>query len=202
MSKACGRTIGPRTRICRCDDASGRCSVSNRPDLPNASCPFTPPSTIRSTFSAILFPQHAPRPQRRSVAELAGSDSGLNSSRALLTFVCPKPSSRDKSLDGACDGWGYCRKRPHRAVLRKTRETGHVRADMFRTEPDDVEDDQRLHGRRLSAGARVDMRSTLRSSAKPSLDQLSDGEGGCRLRQKGEPGQRRSIPYHAARCRR
>jgi hypothetical protein len=104
------------------------------------------------------------------------------------------------ALDGACDGWGYCRKRPHRAMLRKTRETGCVRADMFRTEPEDVEDDQRLHGRKLSARAQVDMRPTLRSSAEPSLDQLSDGEGGCRLRQKGEPGQRRSIPYHAATC--
>jgi transposase-like protein len=31
------------------------------------------------------FPQHAPRPQRRSVPKLAGSDGGLNSSRALLT---------------------------------------------------------------------------------------------------------------------
>src|SRR5882757_9986732 len=28
-SKACGRTTGPRIRICRCDDASGRCSVLN-----------------------------------------------------------------------------------------------------------------------------------------------------------------------------
>src|ERR1700722_2232993 len=46
------------------------------------------------------FPQPAPRPQRRSVPELAGSDGGLNSSRALLTFVRPKPSSRD-STDAA-----------------------------------------------------------------------------------------------------
>ena len=38
------------------------------------------------------FPQHAPHPQRRSVAELAGGDSGLNSSRALLTLVWPTPS--------------------------------------------------------------------------------------------------------------
>ena len=55
-SKACGRTTGPRIRICRCDDASGRCSVLNRPGQRNASCPFKPPSTIRSVFNAILFP--------------------------------------------------------------------------------------------------------------------------------------------------
>ena len=30
-----------------------RCSVSNRPDQPNASCPFTPPSKTLSTSSAI-----------------------------------------------------------------------------------------------------------------------------------------------------
>ena len=37
-------------------DASARCSVSNRPDQLNASCPFTPPSKILSTSSAISHP--------------------------------------------------------------------------------------------------------------------------------------------------
>ena len=55
MSKACGRTNGPRIRICRCGDASGRCSVLNRPDQRNGSWLFTPSSRIHSTFSAILF---------------------------------------------------------------------------------------------------------------------------------------------------
>jgi hypothetical protein len=41
---------------CRRDAASRRCSASNRPDERNGSCPFTPPSTIRSTFNAIFFP--------------------------------------------------------------------------------------------------------------------------------------------------
>jgi transposase len=95
MSRACARTIGPRIRICRCDDASGRCSVLNRLDQRNGSCLFKPPSSIRLVFHAIVFAQHAPRPQRGSVADLAGDDCGLNSSRALPTFVCPKPSSRD-----------------------------------------------------------------------------------------------------------
>jgi hypothetical protein len=38
------------------------------------------------------FPHHAPRPQRRGAAELVGGNCGLNSSRALPTFVRPKPS--------------------------------------------------------------------------------------------------------------
>jgi hypothetical protein len=56
MSKACGRTTGPRIRICRCDDASGRCSVSNRPGQRSGSYPFTPSSITRLTFNAILLP--------------------------------------------------------------------------------------------------------------------------------------------------
>src|SRR5271157_4717739 len=55
-SKGCGGTIGPRIRINRLDDASGRCSVLNRPDQPNDSCLFTPPSKTRSTSSAISHP--------------------------------------------------------------------------------------------------------------------------------------------------
>src|SRR6202041_1266635 len=38
--------------ISRHDGASARCSVSNRPDPPSVSCPFTPPSTTHSTSSA------------------------------------------------------------------------------------------------------------------------------------------------------
>ena len=45
-----------RIRISQHDGASGRCSVSNRPDPPSVSCPFTPPSTTHSTSSAISPP--------------------------------------------------------------------------------------------------------------------------------------------------
>jgi DDE domain len=55
-SGAYARTIGLRIRINRLDDASGRCSVSNRPDQLNASCLFTPPSKTRSTSNAISHP--------------------------------------------------------------------------------------------------------------------------------------------------
>jgi hypothetical protein len=45
-----------RIRINRHDGASVRCSGSNRPDQPNGSCPFTPPSKTRSTSSVISHP--------------------------------------------------------------------------------------------------------------------------------------------------
>jgi hypothetical protein len=56
MTRACAQTTGPRIRISRHDGASARCSVSNRPDPPSVSCPFTPPSTTHSTSSAISPP--------------------------------------------------------------------------------------------------------------------------------------------------
>ena len=55
-SKGCGGTIGPKIRISRRDDASARCSVSNRRDQPSASCLFTPPSTTLSASTAISHP--------------------------------------------------------------------------------------------------------------------------------------------------
>src|SRR5271154_5031265 len=56
MSRDCARTTELRIRTSRHDGASARCSVSNRPDQPNASCPFTPPSKTLSTSSAISHP--------------------------------------------------------------------------------------------------------------------------------------------------
>src|SRR5512146_1709099 len=55
-TRAYARTIGLRIRTSRHDGASARCSVSNRPDQPNASCLFTPPSKTLSTSSAISHP--------------------------------------------------------------------------------------------------------------------------------------------------
>jgi transposase-like protein len=45
-----------RIRINRHGGASARCSGSNRPNQPSASCPFMPPFTTRSTSSAISHP--------------------------------------------------------------------------------------------------------------------------------------------------
>src|SRR5580704_8475686 len=56
MTRAYAQTIGLRTRTSRHDGASARCSVSNRPDQPRASCPFTPLSSTPSTSSAISHP--------------------------------------------------------------------------------------------------------------------------------------------------
>ena len=64
MSKACGRTIGPRIHICRPDDASGRCSASNRPDQRNGSCPFR--AVLHNTFNVQrhLVSRNTPRALR------------------------------------------------------------------------------------------------------------------------------------------
>ena len=67
---ACARTIGPRIRISRHDDASARCSASNRPDQPSAFCQFTPLSKTPSTSNAISRPA-ARGPPRRSVPDVA-----------------------------------------------------------------------------------------------------------------------------------
>ena len=50
------KTIGPRIPINQLDDESARCSVSKRPDQPNNSCLFTPPSKTHSTSNAISHP--------------------------------------------------------------------------------------------------------------------------------------------------
>jgi transposase-like protein len=55
-SRACARTIEPRIHINRHEGANARCSGSNRPDQPSASCLFTPLSTTPSTSSAIPHP--------------------------------------------------------------------------------------------------------------------------------------------------
>src|ERR1700733_14458998 len=56
MSRACARTIGLRIRVNGHGGASARCSVSNRRDQLNASCPLMPPSKTLSTSSAISHP--------------------------------------------------------------------------------------------------------------------------------------------------
>jgi hypothetical protein len=49
MSRACARTIGPRTPIFRFVDASGRFNVSNRPDQRNAL--FAVHAAVQNTFN-------------------------------------------------------------------------------------------------------------------------------------------------------
>jgi hypothetical protein len=65
---ACARTIGLRIRTSRRDGASARCSASNRPDQPSASCLFTPLSKTPSTSSVISPPaaRSAPSEKKRS----------------------------------------------------------------------------------------------------------------------------------------
>ena len=56
MSRVCARTTGPRIRISRSDDESGRCRASSRPDRPSDFSASTPRSTTRSTCNATSFP--------------------------------------------------------------------------------------------------------------------------------------------------
>jgi hypothetical protein len=96
-SGACARTIGPRVRMNRLDDASGKCSVSNRPDRPNDSCLFTPPSKTRSTSNAI-----SPPAARSASSETKRSGRGEPPPRPepelrLPIFTRPKFSSRDSA---------------------------------------------------------------------------------------------------------
>jgi len=53
-SRACDRTIGPRTRTRWCDDESASCSASNHRAPPSASSACMPLSTTHSTCSGIL----------------------------------------------------------------------------------------------------------------------------------------------------
>jgi hypothetical protein len=97
MSKACSRTTGPRIRICQCDDASGRCNVSNRPDRRNSSYPFTPSSTTRSTFNAILFPATRSALSEAKRFRIGGRRLRPEQEPSPTDFVRPKPSSRDST---------------------------------------------------------------------------------------------------------
>src|SRR3984957_20024892 len=97
-SGACARTIGPRIRINRLDDASGTCSVSNRPDQPNDSYLLTPPSKTRSTSNAISHPA-----ARSAFSETKRSGRGAppprpESELSLQIFTRPKFSSRDSAV--------------------------------------------------------------------------------------------------------
>jgi hypothetical protein len=55
-----GETIGLKTLISRCDDASARCSASSRPDLPSVSSTCTPPCTILQLSTPSRVTVHAP----------------------------------------------------------------------------------------------------------------------------------------------
>jgi hypothetical protein len=95
--QGCGGTIGLRIRINRFDDASGSCSVSDRPDQPNDSCLFTSPSKTLSTPAPSHIPPHAPRPPRRSVREVASRHRGLNQTETS-DLRAAKFSWRDNAL--------------------------------------------------------------------------------------------------------
>src|SRR5215470_7589500 len=55
MSRGCAKTIGPKTRIRRCDDESAKCSGSSRLAPPSVFSTCTPPFTTLSIFNAISY---------------------------------------------------------------------------------------------------------------------------------------------------
>jgi len=73
-----------RIRISRRDDASARCSASNRPDQPSVSCPFTPPFSTPSTSSAI-----SPPAARSASSETKRSGLGEPQPRPEPEFALP-----------------------------------------------------------------------------------------------------------------
>ena len=98
-SGAYARTIGLRIRINRLDGASGRCSVSNRPDQPNASCLFTPPSKTRSTSNAISHPAARSASSATKRSGRGEPPPRLEPELRLPIFTRPKSSSRDSAVE-------------------------------------------------------------------------------------------------------
>src|SRR5271166_2855625 len=88
-SRACARTIGLRIRTSRHGGASARCSASNRPDQPNASCPFTPPSTTPSTSSVISHPVARSAPSERKLSRRGEPPPPPESELGFPIFVRP-----------------------------------------------------------------------------------------------------------------
>src|SRR5271165_6059825 len=116
-SRACVRTIGLRIRISRRDGASARCSASNHPDQPSASCPFTPLSSTPSTSSAISPP--APRSASSEKKRSRLGEPPPRPEPELGLPNCARPNSvlvtapRGEQLGGRgrCCGLEPCRRR-------------------------------------------------------------------------------------------
>jgi hypothetical protein len=124
-SGACARTIGLRIRISRHGGASARCSVSSPPG--SASCPFTPPSTTSSTFSAISHPAARSESSGTKRSGRGGRPPRPEFEPRLLNFAPPiqvavtrrLPDTHGKvtstwrgALTGTCRGWSDGTSRP------------------------------------------------------------------------------------------
>src|SRR5215217_7821742 len=77
MSRACGRTIGPKTLIRLCGGASASNNGSSRPDQPSVSSRCMHRFITPSMFNAIRLPSHSPPFSGRGDASVADCDRGL-----------------------------------------------------------------------------------------------------------------------------
>jgi hypothetical protein len=98
MNRACARTIGPRILTSRYDDASARCSASNRPDQHNGSYPFTPSSKTLSMSSAISHPVALSAPSERKPSGRGEPLPRLESGLVFFNLRATKFSSCDSAV--------------------------------------------------------------------------------------------------------
>jgi hypothetical protein len=140
MSRACARTIELRIRISRRDGASARCSASNRPDQPNASRPFTPPSKTLSTSGAISQPAARTASSEKKLSGRGERRQPHELELGRPDFPHANSSSRDRAVALTADryarpqlnSYSFHQTRRHPLGVRRREESATGKADRPR----------------------------------------------------------------------